>query len=235
MTLLPDDVLLEIFELIVFSSRRKNEDRGMAIAGFMCVNDAWRNLVFRSPRRRLNLQLHRTHETPASHTLDVWPALSMPLLVEGVMHGLNIRHCSAGAEQSRTVCQVTLAALANRQLAKVFAAMLLQVGSIQFPCPELTDLLICASSQVLVMKHHQCCHSRFVLGWICQTSANAHFVWHSISGIGKTTFVCSPPTLPVYVYLILPGINIPHSGYISPEAIYAILMVALLYALSESS
>ncbi len=67
-------------------------------------------------------------------------------------------------------------------------------------------------------------HSRLVPGWICPpTSATLQIVWHSISGIPTSAFVCYSPcrTSSLLSY-------IPHSGYISPEA-----MVALLSELSS--
>ena len=78
---LPDDVLLEIFDFYVDMSllyERKTEIEAWQSLVHVCRR--WRSLVFRSPRR-LNLRLHCTPETPARDTLDVWPAL--PLIVRG--------------------------------------------------------------------------------------------------------------------------------------------------------
>ena len=79
---LPDDVLLEIFDFyVVDMSLSYGGKMGTeAWQSLVHVCRRWRNLVFRSPRR-LNLQLYFTPKTPAKDTLDVWPAL--PLIVRG--------------------------------------------------------------------------------------------------------------------------------------------------------
>jgi F-box-like len=80
---LPDDVLLEIFDFFVDMRPPYLKKTGTeAWQSLVHVCRRWRSLVLGSPRR-LNLQLYCTPKTPASETLDVWPAL--PLIVEGDM------------------------------------------------------------------------------------------------------------------------------------------------------
>ena len=82
---LPDDVLLEIFDFYVHlqmnpsCSFKKGTETWQSLVH---VCQRWRSLVLESPRR-LNLQPYCTPETPAKDTLDVWPAL--PLIVDGDM------------------------------------------------------------------------------------------------------------------------------------------------------
>src|ERR1700691_3740557 len=83
---LPDDVLLEIYDFYVGMNSKKGpeplvvfktEVEGWQSLVHVCRR--WRSLVFQSSSR-LNLRLYCTLKTPARDTLDVWPAL--PLLVE---------------------------------------------------------------------------------------------------------------------------------------------------------
>jgi hypothetical protein len=79
---LPDDVLLDIFDFHLTKDLGDGENEGKWAAEewqlLVHVCRRWRNLVFGSPRR-LNLQLYCTPETLARDRLDVWPAL--PLII----------------------------------------------------------------------------------------------------------------------------------------------------------
>ena len=104
---LPDDVLLEIFDFLGITGME-------AWQSLVHVCRRWRNLVFVSPRR-LNLHLFCTLKTPVKDTLDVWPAL--PLIVMGtVALASGMDNIIAALGQSNRVCQVSLVALANSQL-----------------------------------------------------------------------------------------------------------------------
>jgi hypothetical protein len=71
--ILPDDVLLEIFEIDTV-----NEDihRWHTLVH---VCRRWRTVVFASTHH-LNLQLRRMSKTPVREMLDIWPAL--PIFIE---------------------------------------------------------------------------------------------------------------------------------------------------------
>ena len=130
--ILPDDVLLEMFDFYVNMSLsyRRKRPRREAWQTLVHVCRRWRSLVFGSPRR-LNLQLFFTSRTPAKGTLDVWPAL--PLVVDGLLASSSgTDNVIAVPGQSNRVSQVSLA-LAGWQLENVLAAM-------QVPFPELTEL-----------------------------------------------------------------------------------------------
>jgi hypothetical protein len=203
-----DDVLLEIFDFYVgmsllspYEPRRRIE----AWQSLVHVCRRWRTLVFRSPRR-LNLQLFCTPKTPAKDTLDVWPAL--PLIVWGPMTLSGTGNVIAALEQSNRVCRVILWGLAGWQLENVFAAM-------QVPFPELTDLRLRSNGETLPVTPDS-----FLGG------SAPRLQYFELSGIlfpGLQKLLLSATHL---VYLGL--FDIPHSGYISPEA-----MVALLCALSS--
>ncbi len=203
---LPDDVLLEIFDFCMDVLNRRFKPGTEAWQLLVHVCRRWRSLVFESPRR-LNLRLFCTPKTPARDTLDIWPAL--PLLIGGEMTS------SSGADnivvalkQSNRVCQVDLSDLANRDLEKVFAAM-------QVPFPELTHLSLASGGLTPPVTP-----DLFLGG---SAPRLQHFWLLAIPFPGLPKLLLSATHL---VYLSLR--HIPRSGYISPEA-----MVALLSALSS--
>src|SRR6266852_9767591 len=106
---LPDDVLLEIFDFYVGNSVNLSYENKKWTEGWqplVHVCRRWRNVVFGSPRR-LNLQLCCSPETPIKDTLDVWPAL--PLIVAGNMAwSSGTDNIIAALGQSNRVCKVNL-------------------------------------------------------------------------------------------------------------------------------
>jgi hypothetical protein len=204
---LPDDLLLEIFDyndskmypLYGLGYKTKIE----AWQSLVHVCRRWRNIVFGSPRR-LNLQLWCTPRTPARDTLDVWPAL--PLIVEGNMTSSGTDNIIAALGQSNRVRQVDLD-LAGWQLEEVLAAM-------QVPFPELTEMRLRLHGETPVIP------DSFLGG---SAPRLQHFDLDGIPFPGFPNLLLSATH---FVYLELT--DIPHSGYISPEA-----MVALLSMLSS--
>jgi hypothetical protein len=199
---LPDDVLLEIFGFYTIK---------MAIEGWQSlvhVCRRWRVLVFESPRR-LNLLLFCTPKTPTRDKLDLWPAL--PLVIYGDMTSelQDLDNIIVALEQSNRVCQVSLWDLAGWQLEKVLATM-------QVPFPELTDLELRLSKDETVPV----IPDSFLDG---SAQRLQYFMLDSIPFPGLPKLLLSATNL-VSLWLS----DIPHSGYISPEA-----MVALISALSS--
>src|SRR6266566_1783271 len=140
---LPDDVLLEIFDFYVV--RYQDLDLDEALVGnqdtkrkieswqsLVHVCRQWRGLVFASPRR-LNLQLWCTTRIPARVTQDVWPVL--PLLIQGNVSETSLNNVIAELEHSDRICKITLIChtSSNLQLEKLWTAM-------QVPFPELAIL-----------------------------------------------------------------------------------------------
>jgi F-box-like len=202
---LPNDVLLEVFDLyMIFPLYGKREMEAWQSLAHVCRR--WRSLVFRSPCR-LNLQLFCTPETPARDKLDIWPAL--PLRIVGEMtFSSGIDNIIAALEQSNRVSHVFLYHFACWQLEQVLAQM-------QIPFPELTDLQLTSSDETVPVIPDS-----FLDG-----SAPLLQYFH-LSGI---QFPGLPKLLLSTTRLVYLGLsNIPHSGYISPEA-----MVALLSPLSS--
>jgi hypothetical protein len=217
---LPDDVLLEIFDFYVdmnpwdvdevkpglnsdmVSWIDREEKMGIQVwQSLVHVCRRWRSLVFESPRR-LNLQLYCSPETPAKDTLDVWPAL--PLIVKGNIIALisDTDNVIAALGQSSCVCQVDLD-LADLQVEKVLAPM-------QVPFPELTYLRL-ASYPTADLP------DSFLGG---SAPRLRYFELFCISFPGLPKLLLSANRL---VNLRL--LHFPRSGYNSPEAMAAILSV----------
>jgi hypothetical protein len=203
---LPDDVLLEIFHFYI-SDGTYPRYLGKEIEGWQSlvhVCRRWRSLVFGSPRR-LNLQLYCTPKTPAKDTLDVWP--SLPLIVAGDMT-LSLAgtdNIITALGQSNRVRAVNLWGLAGWQLEEVLAQM-------QVPFPELTEMqLLSGDGTPPVIP------DSFLDGSAPRLQI---FHLHGIPFPGLPKLFLSATHI-VYLWLE----NIPHSGYISPEAMVAPLSV----------
>ena len=196
MDVLPDDVLLEIFDIYF------KDERTDAWQLLVHVCRRWRILVFQSPRR-LNLRLDCSCKTPARDALDVWPAL--PLIVRGGMDSSSgMDNIIAALGRSNRVCEVFLFDV-NRESKKVLAPM-------HVPFPELTGLLLfSAAENPLVIP------DSFLGG---SAPRLRHF---SLSGI---PFPGLPRLLLSATHLVNLGIfDIPHSGYFPPEAMVALFSV----------
>jgi hypothetical protein len=200
---LPDDTLLEIFDFCVGSSWIDGKRDVEKWQSLVHVCRRWRILVLGSPRR-LNLQLFCTPKTPARDTLDVWPAL--PLIVGGDMAlSSGTDNVIASLGQSNRVCKVDLWSLAAWQLEQVLAAM-------QVPFPELTYLHLSSNGETLPVIPDS-----FLNGSAPRLQT---FDLDGIPFLGLPKLPLSAThfdTLWLY--------NIPHSGYISPEAIVALISV----------
>jgi hypothetical protein len=192
---LPDDVLLDIFIWI-------NGVNGWRPLVHVCRR--WRSLVFQSPCR-LSLRLNCSPKTPARNTLDVWPAL--PLVVGGRMALSGTDNIIAALGQSNRVCQVDLWDFASWQLEKVLAAM-------QVPFPELTnlDLELSSNGQATPVIPDS-----FLGG---SAPRLRHFHLFGVPFPGMPKLLLSATQLAE-----LSLSDIPHSGYISPEAMVALLSV----------
>ena len=217
--MLPDDILLDIFDLYVDKAPGEDEHPFKDLStkkeieswqSLVHVCRRWRCVVFGSPRR-LKLRLVYTHKTTVRDTLDVWPAL--PLLIKG-----NVSYTSwadkfvAVLEHSELVEKIDLYGQdATLPFEKVFAAM-------QKSLPELT---------VLVLQLH------FIFGTVSPVLLDS-FLGGSAPRLRRLElkgilFPGLPRLLLSATRLVnLKLCNIPHSGYISPKE-----MVAALSALTS--
>ena len=205
---LPDDILLEIFDFCRCvetpwpGGKRRAENWQLLFH----VCRRWRNLILGSPRG-LNLQLFCTPETPAKDTLDIWPAL--PLIVTGDMDlSTGTDNIIAALGRSKHVYYVDLLNIAGWQLEQVLGAM-------QVPFPELTDLHLSSNGEA--GEAQPVIPDSFLDG---STPRLRSFFLDGIPFPGLPNLLMSATHL---VSLWLP--NIPHSGYISPEAIVALISV----------
>ena len=201
--ILPDDTLLEIFDFYVGDLWFQGKARVEEWQSLVHACRRWRILVLGSPRR-LNLQLCCTPKTPARDTLHVWPAL--PLIVDGLMiSSSGPDNVIASLGESNRVCKVRLWFDAGWGLEEVLAAM-------QVPFPELIYLELSLNGQT----------APFIPDLFLNGSASRlqDFELHGIPFPGLPKLLLSATHL---VKLRLE--NISHSGYISPEAIVALISV----------
>ena len=202
---LPDDVLLGIFDFCVdVSPAYGNKRRIEAWQSLVHVCRRWRRLVLGSPRG-LNLRLCFTPKTPAAarERLDVWPAL--PLVVAGNMTLSGTDNIIAALGQSNRVCQVDLSNLRSWKLEEVLAAM-------QVPFPELTELRLCSYGEMLPV--------------IPDTFLDGSAPRLRIFDLYGIPFPGLPKLLLSASHLVELWLNdIPHSGYISPEAMVTLISV----------
>ena len=208
---LPDDVLLEIFDFY-----RSNHDFRSFLWDHLIWNwhilvhvcQRWRQIIFASPLR-LSVRILCTDRTPVRKNLDIWPALPIVIGYEGG-YGTGLVHIElddednvfAALEHTGRVCEVRLR-VTGPQLGRIAKAM-------QEPFPALKQLsLISGDRDTPVIP--------------------GAFLGRSAPCLQKLILAGIPcPALPI----LLPSASdlatlelrdIPYSGYISPEAMVAAL------------
>ena len=192
----PDDVLLEIFDFFAegYGLEKEIIEQWQTLV-HVCWR--WRTLVFGS-QLRLNLRLYCSSRTLARDTLDVWPAL--PLFIRCNERAGSVYDIVAVLERSDRVCHIDLT---RTNLEIISAAM-------QVPFPELTHLVLRSNGKMV---------SALPDSFLGGSAPRLRGIW--LEGIpfpGLPKLLLSATQL---VYLDLD--NIPHSGYISPEAIVTAL------------
>ena len=201
--LLPDDALLGIFHFYVIMGKSLRVVKGIhAWQSLVHVCRRWRNLVFQWPRH-LKLRLVCTPNTPPG-TLDIWP--SLPLVAYGrIFSSRPTDNIIAALGQSSRVYRVSLSDVADQQLGQVLAAM-------QVPFPELKALELSSNGETPPVIPDS------FLGGSVPRLRFIDFSGIPFPGLPKLLL---NTTLLVELKLC----KIPHSGYISPEAIVALLPV----------
>ena len=193
--MLPDDVLLTIFDFCVDKYAHLPKELMHAWQPLVHVCRQWRSLVFGSPRR-LNLRLFCRSST-TWEMLDVWPAL--PLVIRGSdFPPEDIDNIIALIENGNRVCQIIVINVPSWHLEKITAAM-------QKRFAELTDLQLWSNDQVETVLPDS-----FLGG---SAPCLQSFALQRIPFPGLPKLLLSATHL---VDLRLD--DIPHSGYISPEA-----------------
>jgi hypothetical protein len=202
---LPDLALLEIFTFCVDDVREPIDliyEKIEAWHTLVHVCRKWRNIVFGSPRR-LNLRLYCRDGTSVAKKLATWPRL--PIVVWGDCE----KECAAdnlvaALEHNDRICQVYLGGMPASEgfVEKVLAA-------IQQPFPALTDLCLgCTDSDVVPPAS--------LLGG---SAPGLRSLW-----LERIPFPGLPKLLLSTTHLVRLRLSgIPHSGYISPEAMVGCL------------
>jgi hypothetical protein len=196
---LPDDVLLEIFDFYV--DEYQSFSKGVKAWHLLVhVCRQWRSVVFGSPRR-LNLRLVGTNKTPVKDTLGVWPPL--PLVIRKCAGQLTegVDNIIALLKHRDRVDDIELTHINSSSLEKVLAAM-------QEPFPELTDLLLKSDDKTVPVLPDS-----FLGGSADSAPRLRYLVLDGIPFPGLPKLLSSATHL-VTLYLD----NIPHSGYISPQS-----------------
>src|SRR6266702_3152624 len=200
-SMLPDDVLLEIFDFY-----QKNHAYDIVrtckwhILAHVC--QSWRQIVLASPHR-LNLQIPCTSTTPVRKNLGIWPAFPIiidhdPYSKRGISTPNNEDNVIAALEHSDRVSYLRIN-VTESQLGKIVTAM-------QEPFPSLTRLEI------------------FSLGYGNAPVLPAEFLGGSAPCLQTIYLRSIPfPTLPTLLLstgdlVTLELYNIPRTGYISPDA-----------------
>ena len=205
---LPDDDLLAIFDFCVVRyqdlDRREVRDSDYDMIreieswkSLVHVCRRWRGLVFGSPRR-LNLKFFFLPGISPRKTLDDWPAL--PLLIVGSVSELLVDNVIAELKHSDRIRRIDLECYTAAQMKKkIWTAM-------QVPFPELAFLYLSFEglSDAPVLSDSFLGVSAPRLRFLCLDS---------IPFPGLPNLLSSATHL-VKLYLL----DIPLSGYISPEA-----------------
>ena len=196
--MLPDDVLLDIFDFFAeeYYISKENIERWQTLVH---VCGRWRSLVFGSPRR-LNLRLFCSDKTPARGTLDVWPAL--PLFIECRGMAKSVDNFVTVLEHSDRVCYISLMDLKSSDSEKLLAAM-------QVPFPELTFLRLWSNGKTVSVLPDS------FLGGSAPRLERLF--------LDRIPFPGLPKLLLSAAQLIVLDLYIPHWGYFPPEAIVTAL------------
>lgn len=202
--LLPNDVLLEIFDFYMDQARKNGEIEAWHTLVHVCQK--WRNVVFESPRR-LNTRLVCTARKPVRQMLAVWPPL--PIVVK--QHGRpksrwGVDNIVAALEHNDRIREIDLWRVPGSLLEKVLVKM-------KEPFPALTFLdLQCEDDTTSAVVPDS-------------------FMGGSTPRLQNLSLRSIPVTLPGLQKLLssathlvnLSLVKIPNFGYISPEAMVSAL------------
>ena len=208
--MLPDDVLLALFDCYVKGNIDDDDDddenvfdKDQAWRSLVHVCRRWRCIVFGSPRH-LNLQLVCTERTRERDMLDVWPALPLAIWCYDNNPIGSVDNIIAMLEHRDRVCQIDLAFFQSPDLEFILAAM-------QQPFPELTRLLL----HPAVKMGAPVTPDSFLGG------SAPRLRYLNLRGV---PFPGLPKLLLSATHLVtLRLFDIPHSGYISPDALVSAL------------
>ena len=198
--LLPDDVLLEIFDFLVAESNGFEMEKWWCTLVHVCRE--WRNVIFGS-LHRLNLRLVCSDRTPVREMLDVWPPL--PIAIHHFARPKSgWDNIIAALRRNDRVCQIGLKL--DLQWEKVLVS-----DAMQEPFPALTHLILQSDIEITPVVPDS-----LFMGGSAPRLQYLQLKRVSIPGL--------PKLLSSATNLVLLNLRrLPHSGYISPEEIVACL------------
>ena len=200
--MLPDDVLLAIFYFCADEDSEQDTKNDIeAWQSLVHVSQRWRSVVFGSPCH-LNLRLVCTEKTHVRDTLCIWPPLSLVIQSEASLTK-DVDNIIAVFELRDRVDRIELFEVNSSPLEMILAAM-------QKPFPELLFMRLESDDKTVPVLPDS------LLGG---SAPRLGYLW--LDGIpfpGLPKLLLSSTHL--YNLILL---DIPHSGYISPEAIVTAL------------
>ena len=206
---LPDNALLEIFAFCLVEELEPHLTWSHVQTWNTLVHvcPRWRTIIFASPRR-LDLRIRCTARTPVKEMLDIWPALPLVIWRKPGVYALSQEedadNIAAALEHNDRVCQIVLDYLPGSLLERLATV-------IQESFPALTHL------QISVMDMSKPVVPEAFLGGSAQHLRLCILRGVAIPGIQKL-LLSAGGLVTLHLW------NVPHSGYVSPEA-----MVTCLY------
>ncbi len=196
--ILPDDVLLEIFSFYMYEAY---EDEWHTLVH---VCQQWRYVAFASPRR-LHLQLICTPTRSVREMIDIWPELPIIILDYGEATAEGGDNVISVLELNDRIHGIKFWHASSSELERLAAAM-------QDPFPALTDLQLVSSDEMAPVIPDS-----FLGG----SAPRLQRLWLDYIPFPALPNLLLSATDLVDLYLW----NIPHSGYISPQAMVTCLSV----------
>ena len=204
---LPDDVLLETFELYLGKDDPNSVD-GYNYDGWQTlvhVCRRWRCIVFASPRRLDLKLLCASRRSVTSKTLDIWPELPIVISARHLWPREDVTNVNAALRHRNRVCKIYYS---NTLYGDSFK-LLKKIVAIDEPFPALTSLKLSSFERDVVIPDS-------FLGGSAPRLRSLELHGIPYPSIGK---LLSSATNLVELSLW----NIPRSGYIAPETIVPIL------------
>ena len=196
---LPDDVLLDIFDFCLDRPRELYIDRIKMWQRLVHVCGRWRDIIFQSPRR-LNLQILCTIRTPAREMLGIWPTLPLTVLVGYSPPTWSTENILSVIEHRDRIHRLSIGSPPISLLESLIFMM-------QEPFPVLTSLNLSLYGRMAT-------RTRIPDSFLGGSTPNLRNL-----SMENVSFPALPTILSSATNLVTLSLqNVPNSGYISPEA-----------------
>ncbi|KAI0245595.1 hypothetical protein BJV78DRAFT_280252 [Lactifluus subvellereus] len=200
---LPDNVLLDIFDFYRGAAPHGQRPGPWVWNELVHVCQRWRYVMFASPLR-LDLCLLCTSKTPVRETLDVWPPLPIEIHLLRPCDDSDVDNVTAILEHCDRVRGIWILNQTSPQLERLLTVM-------QEPFPALTILQLDLSTDETALALPD-----MFLGGFASRLQSFFLRDIPLSGFQRLSFFTSDPSR-------LSLVGIPHTGYISPEAMVTCL------------